>query len=169
MEIKGYTYGYKSVRGTLVSPEAVASREALMELGINWVCLAFSIRQEHYYSTEIRFDYKRSVPDLELIETIRHFHEHGIKVCLKPMIDTDDGMWRALIDFPDKTMFEEDSYWGKWFADYEAFLTHYAGIAQYTGCEMFCLGCEMLGTERKEAYWRKTIAAVRAVYDGKLT
>ena len=33
---------------------------------------------------------------------------------------------------------------------------------------MFCVGCEMLGTERKEELWRETIAAVRQVYHGKL-
>ena len=33
---------------------------------------------------------------------------------------------------------------------------------------MFCVGCEMLGTERKEELWRETIAAVRQVYHGEL-
>lgn len=84
------------------------------------------------------------------------------------MINSDDGIWRALIDFPDASMMEEDTYWAKWFASYQAFLTHYARLAQYTGCEMFCLGCEMLGTERKEVYWRQTIAMVREVYHGPL-
>ena len=103
------------------------------------------------------------MPDLELIGTISRFHERGVKVCLKPMINSDDGVWRALIDFPDENMLEEDTYWSRWFASYQAFLTHYARVAQYTGCEMFCLGCEMLGTERKETYWRQTIAMVREI------
>ncbi len=33
---------------------------------------------------------------------------------------------------------------------------------------MFCVGCEMLGTERKEEYWRRAIEAVRSVYTGPL-
>ncbi len=70
MEIKGYTYGYKAVKGTYKSEAAVRSREALMETGINWVCLAFSVRQKTYSSTEIYFDYRRSVPDLEIISTV---------------------------------------------------------------------------------------------------
>ena len=84
------------------------------------------------------------------------------------MINSADGVWRALIDFPDQNMFEEDNYWSRWFASYQAFLTHYAEIAEYTGCEMFCLGCEMLGTERQETYWRQTIAMVREIYHGPL-
>lgn len=168
MEIKGFTYGYHAGPGLYESEEGRYSQDALMDLGINWVCLAFPVSQKTYASTEILFDYRRNVPDLELIETVRRFRERGVKVCLKPMINCDDGMWRALINFPDQSMFEEDTYWGKWFAGYQAFLTHYARLAEYTGCEMFCLGCEMLGTERKEEYWRKTIAMVREVYHGPL-
>lgn len=169
MEIKGFTYGYKAVRGLYKSEEAKRSREALMNTGINWVCLAFSVKQKTYSSTEIYFDYRRSVPDLEIISTVEHFRRNNVKVCLKPMIDTEDGVWRALINFPDQTMFEEDRYWKTWFEFYKAYILHYAEIAEYSGCEMLCLGCEMLGTERKEAYWRDLIAAVRKVYSGKLT
>ncbi len=169
MEIKGYTYGYGATRGVYPSEAAFKSREALIDIGINWVCLAFSVKQDHYYSTDIMFDYRTSVPDLELITTIQHFHDKGVKVCLKPMIDCKDGVWRALISFPEQNMFNKDQYWPAWFESYSAFLTHYAQIAEYCGCEMFCLGCEMLGTERQEALWRETISKVRGVYSGKLT
>lgn len=169
MEIKGYTYGYDSRKGLLPTPEAYKSREALIETGINWVCLAFVINQKSYSSTEIFYDYAKNVSDLELIETINHFHERGIKVCLKPMINPADGMWRALIDFPDETMFNENSYWSKWFRSYKAFMLHYSEIAEYTHCEMLCIGCEMLGTERREAEWRDVIAGIRKIYSGPLT
>ncbi|MCR5595273.1 MAG: glycosyl hydrolase family 53 [Lachnospiraceae bacterium] len=169
MEIKGFTYGYQATKGVYPSREAIRSREALMETGINWVCLAFSVKQKSYSSTEIYFDYRKSVPDLEIISTVDHFHRNGIKVCLKPMIDSEDGVWRALIDFPDQTMFEQDYYWKTWFEYYQAYILHYARIAEYSHCEMLCLGCEMLGTERKESYWRDLIAEVRKVYSGKLT
>lgn len=168
MNIKGFTYGFYAARGLYDSEEGRYSQDALMDTGINWVCLAFPVNQKTYSSTEILFDYRKNVPDLELISTIARFHDRGVKVCLKPMINSDDGVWRALIDFPDETMLEEDTYWSQWFASYQAFLTHYARIAQYTGCEMFCLGCEMLGTERKETYWRQTIAMVREIYHGPL-
>lgn len=168
MNIKGFTYGYHAVRGLYDSEEGRYSQDALMDTGANWVCLAFPVNQKTYASTEILFDYRRNVPDLELLAAIKRFHDRGVKVCLKPMINSDDGIWRAYIDFPDGTMLEEDTYWAKWFASYQAFLTHYAQVAQYSSCEMFCLGCEMLGTERKEAYWRQTIAMVREIYHGPL-
>lgn len=168
MEIKGYTYGYVAKKGLYNSEEGIYSQNALVETGVNWVCLAFPVNQKTYSSTEIYFDYRHNVTDLEIIETVKRFHEKGIKVCLKPMINCSDGVWRALINFPDNAMMGEDRYWKQWFEFYQAFLEHYAQIAEYTGCEMFCLGCEMLGTERKEAYWRETIAKVRALYNGKL-
>jgi hypothetical protein len=168
MEIKGYTWGYNSRNGMYTSLEGIKSRALLTETGINWVCLAFSVKQKSYSSTEILFDYRYNVTDLEIISAIEDFHAHNIKVCLKPMIDTADGVWRAYINFPDLNMFGEDKYWKEWFEYYRAYLLHYAEIAKYTGCEMFCLGCEMLGTERKEEEWRRTVDAVKTVYDGKL-
>lgn len=168
MEIKGYTYGYGAKRGNLVTEPAVRSQELLMDIGINWVCIAFPISQRTYHDTQIFFDYRRNPSDLEIIGTIARFHERGIRVCLKPMINCDDGMWRAHVDFPDDTMFGEAPYWKEWFEYYTAFLTHYAQLAEYTGCEMFCLGCEMLGTERRDTEWRTLIAEVRRLYHGAL-
>ena len=168
MEIKGFTYGYSAKKGMYNCQKGIESQNALMDTGINWVCLAFPVNQKTYSSTEIYFDYRYNMPDLEIIDTINRFHEKNIKVCLKPMINCSDGIWRALIDFPDATMMEEDYYWKQWFDFYQAFLEHYAQIAEFTKCEMFCLGCEMLGTERKENYWRQTVAKVRKIYSGPL-
>lgn len=168
MEIKGYTYGYGARKGMYADPRAAKSRELLADIGINRVCLAFSVKQKSFSSTEILYDYAKNMSDLEIISTVQDFHSKGIKVCLKPMIDTEDGVWRALIDFPDMDMMGKDPYWDKWFSAYRAFLVHYAEIAAFTDCEMMCVGCEMLGTERKEQHWRETISAVREVYEGKL-
>ncbi len=166
MDIKGYTYGFSPCRkGLYLTPEAYRSRELLMADGINWVCLAFYVEQERYNSTEILYDYSRNVSDHELEETIRHFHENGVKVCFKPMVNSKDHIWRARIGFPEDAV----QYWDAWFASYTAFLEHYAEIAERTKCEMFCMGCEMLATERQEMRWRKTIEAVRALYHGELT
>jgi hypothetical protein len=140
-----------------------------MELGVNWVCLAFTVMQKSFAATEIMFDYKRTPTDKELSQTIAHFHENGVKVCLKPIINSADWVWRAHIDFPDYDMMGKDRYWKAWFEDYTAFILHYAEIAEDTGCEMFCLGCEMSATERKERYWRRLVKETRKVYHGSLT
>lgn len=168
MFMNGFTYGYDATKGNYRTENAMISQDKLVETGINWVCIANDISQETYYSTEILSDYKKSVTDKDLSFAIQRFHEKGVKVCLKPTLNCLDGVWRALIDFPDKTMSGEDIYWSKWFASYTSFMCHYAEIAQDEGCEMLCIGSELVGTERKEKYWRSLIEQVRQIYDGPL-
>lgn len=168
MEIKGYTYGYGGGSGAWRTAEAIASQDLLFQTNINWVCLAPSYNQQSYASTEILFDYRKNASDKDICFAIKRAHERGIKVCLKPMVNCLDGAWRAEIDFPDGDMTGRDVYWSRWFESYTAFLLHYAELAEDMGCEMFCLGCEMLGTERKIDYWRTLIAKVRRTYHGPL-
>lgn len=168
MEIKGFTYGYAGKRGDYRSEEGIRSQELLYQTGVNWVCLAFSILQKTANSTEINFDFGRSCSDRDIMAAVRRAHDHGVKVCLKPMINCADGVWRAKINFPDMGDGERDIYWDAWFENYGNFLRYYAELAEETGCEMFCVGCEMSGTERKEKHWRALLGEIRRVYSGKL-
>lgn len=168
MWIKGFTYGWMAGKGAYRTNEAIKSQDKLYDLGINWICIAFPVTQHSFTSTEIYYDYKKTITDKDIIFAINRAHDRGIKVCLKPVINCEDGMWRALIDFPDEDMMGSDKYWNKWFESYGAFLCHYAEIAEDTGCEMFCIGCEMNGTERKEKHWRNLIKEVRNIYHGPI-
>lgn len=161
--IKGYSYGFLAEKGDYASKEAVDSLKKLRETGTEWIALCMVVMQEEYKSTEIRFNYNETPTDLDLIYIIEQAHQLGFKVCLKPMINCKDEIWRARITFP-----EEGPYFDKWFYEYSGFLSHYAEIATYTNCEMFCLGCEMVGTEHKESHWRDTIESVKKVYNGPL-
>jgi len=168
MNIKGFTYGYAARRGDLSSAEAKESLLRLLDIGVNWVCLAFTVFQKTCSSTEIMFDFKRTPTDKEITETINGLREKGVAVCLKPILNCADGVWRAQIDFPDSDMLGRDRYWDDWFASYTAFITHYAEIARDTHCEMFCAGCEMGATERKESHWRECLGKIREIYGGLL-
>ena len=167
MEIKGFTYGFDARKGMLTDPRAVESMEKLASLGTNWVCLAMTIEQDHFYSTKFGFDYRKHSTDKELTFAINKLRSLGQKICLKPILNCADGTWRANIGFPEADWGDVD-YWKEWFSCYTAFICHYAEIAEDTGCEMLCIGCEMLGTERKEEHWRSLIAEVRKVYHGEL-
>ncbi|MCL2035878.1 MAG: glycosyl hydrolase family 53 [Oscillospiraceae bacterium] len=168
MEIKGFTYGYAAKRGDWRSPAGIKSQDLLYELGNNWVCLAVLNYQDSFHSTQIKFDFTRTPTDRDVTFAVEKAHSKGVKVCLKPMVNSDDYMWRAYIDFPDANMGEKDVYWSEWFKSYTAFMLYYAELAEELKCEMLCIGCEMLGTERKESYWRDLIAQLRKVYSGKL-
>ena len=167
MFVKGFTYGYDGRRGDYRSPEADQSMERLAALGGNWAALAFAVRQDTFHSTVIRPDYRWTVTDADVVYAVRKLHSLGLRVCMKPMVNCADGIWRAHIRFPEPEWGKTD-YWGEWFSSYSAFLSHYAELAQETGCEMFCVGCEMLGTEQKEDHWRRTIGQVREAYHGPL-
>ncbi len=166
-KIKGFTYGYDGKRGDYRTPEAGLSMDRLAALGGNWAALAFTVCQDTYHSTQIRPDYRYTVTDADVRAAAEGLHARGLKVCMKPIVNCLDGVWRANIDFPEREWGSGD-YWREWFDSYTAFLCHYAEIAEETGCEMFCVGCEMLGTERKEDNWRRVIAAVRGIYHGPL-
>ncbi|MCY0875182.1 MAG: glycosyl hydrolase family 53 [Firmicutes bacterium] len=164
--IKGMTYGWGASRGEYRTESAKDSLEQLRETGSEWIALSFWTWQDTVYSTEIPFDYGYTVTDRDIAAAVANAKELGLKVCLKPVVNSRDGIWRAHIGFPP----EEGSrpYWDKWFKSYEQFLVHYAELAQELGCEMFCVGCEMVKSEAQEAHWRAVIARVREVYQGPL-
>lgn len=167
-KICGYTYGYMGNRGEYRSPQGVASQQRLYDLGVNWICLAVANYQTKYYSTDIHADYLKTPTDRDIASVVERAHKRGIKVCLKPMVNTEDGVWRAHIGFPDLHMGDMDYYWKKWFISYKNFLLHYAELAQELKCEMLCIGCEMIGTEHRKYDWLYLIEQVRRVYTGKI-
>lgn len=141
---------------------------ALDEVGATWIGIAFAALQERAQSTEIPFEDAPTVTDDEVRWAIRQAKAQGLKVCLKPVVNVADGTWRAFIGFFDKEVPGEPS-WREWFASYETFIVHYARIAEAEGCEMLCIGCEMVQTDSREAEWRALIASVRDVYSGLVT
>lgn len=167
-KILGYTYGYMANRGEYRSPQGIKSQEKLYELGNNWVCLAIANYQKTFYSTDIYSDYKRTPTERDIKAFVERAHNKKVKVCLKPMLNSEDNMWRAHIGFPDLNMSDMDIYWNKWFESYTNYITYYAELAEELGCEMFCIGCEMLGTEHRKEDWIELIKKIRGIYSGKL-
>ncbi|MFN7250383.1 MAG: glycoside hydrolase family 113 [Anaerobacillus sp.] len=162
--IKGMTYGWNTTKGAYRTPDAVASLKKLKETGSEWIALSFYTFQPSYSSTEIVFDYGHTMTDRDIEFAVKQAKDLGLKVCLKPVVNCKDGIWRARIGFPQ----EATEYWDNWFASYENFLLHYAELANELGCEMFCIGCEMISTETRVSQWERVIKKVRAVYSGPL-
>ena len=71
------------------------------------------------------------------------------------------------------SFFDEDvpaePTWDEWFASYREYLNHYAVIAEQEGVELFCVGCEMVMTDKKADHWRQTIREVRQHFTGPIT
>ncbi|WP_138495127.1 glycoside hydrolase family 113 [Paenibacillus pinistramenti] len=164
----GMTWGWTGVRGTWNTPEAEFSMEEMAKLGVNWTAIALSALQETAQSTEIPFEEAPTVTDAEVRWAIRKAKSLGLKVCLKPVVNVRNGTWRAHIAFFDHEVPGEPS-WREWFQSYGRFIRHYAAIAEEEGCEMLCIGCEMVQTDKREDEWRALIAEVRDIYSGLIT
>jgi len=167
--IGGTTWGWTGVRGTWSGERAAKSMELMAErLAVNWTAITFAALQDHPQATVIKFREEPTVTDDEIRSSIRKAKELGLNVCLKPVVNCSDGTWRAHINFFDLDVPCEPK-WSDWFASYSEFMLHYARIAEETGCEMLCIGCEMVQTDRRERQWRALIAAIRGVYSGIIT
>ena len=164
----GMTWGWVGTRGTWDTPEADASMRAMAAHGVTWTALAYAAEQATPFSTEIPFESEPTVTDAEIVRAIGAAHDLGLKVCLKPVVNVADGTWRAHIGFFDQDVPGEPT-WSQWFASYHRFIVHAARIAEAEGCEMLCIGCEMVRADGQEAHWRRLIAEVRAVYRGPIT
>ncbi|QJD82045.1 glycoside hydrolase family 113 [Cohnella herbarum] len=166
--VNGMTWGWTGVRGTWMGPIAEDSMLRMSAMGVNWVAIALSAEQATAQSTTIPYREAPTVTDEETRWAIRNAKSLGMKVCLKPVVNCADGTWRAHISFFRQKVPGEPS-WSEWFASYGEFIVHYAKIAEQEGCEMFCVGCEMVQSDSREAEWRDLIAKVRAVYSGWIT
>ncbi|RIX53134.1 1,4-beta-xylanase [Paenibacillus nanensis] len=167
--VGGMTWGWTGVRGTWTGDNAEKSMSLMKDrLGVNWTAIAFGALQDHPQATEIKFREAPTVTDDEVRFAIAYAKLLGLRVCLKPVVNCANGTWRAHINFFDKDVPCEPK-WSEWFSSYTEFILHYARIAEETGCEMLCIGCEMVQTDRRETEWRELIAKVREVYSGPIT
>ncbi|SDX80701.1 hypothetical protein SAMN05518855_102269 [Paenibacillus sp. CF384] len=165
----GMTWGWTGIRGTWGTEQAERSMELMKEgLAVNWTAITFAALQEHPQATEIKYGDAPTVTDEEVRWAIEKAKSLGLQVCLKPVVNCANGTWRAHINFFDVDVPCEPK-WSEWFASYTRFMLHYAQMAEETGCEMLCVGCEMVQTDRRAAEWRALIAEVRLVYSGVIT
>lgn len=166
--VAGMTWGWTGIRGAWAADAASDSMAAMVDHGVTWTALAYAVEQATAQSTEMPWDQAPTVTQDEIVGAIRQAKAHGLKVCLKPVVNVSDGTWRAYIGFFDWDVPGEPS-WGDWFASYTEFILHAARIAATEGCEMLCIGCEMVRADAREDEWRTLIAAVREVYSGIVT
>lgn len=167
-QFAGMTWGWVGDTAAWNSPVAAESMTELASLGGNWVAIAFQGVQDTPQSTTIRYAAAPLVDDEDVRSAIRRAHQLGMKVCLKPVVNCASGTWRAHIGFFDHDVPGEPT-WSEWFASYSEFMIHYARIAEEEECALFCIGCEMVRADSREAEWRTLIRKVRAVYSGPIT
>lgn len=170
--IRGTSFGFLAKRGYFRSPQGMAQPARMASIGVNWVALNITVMQPNAFSTRMYQDYEYTPDDREIEDIVKELHQNNIKVMIKPMLESLDGIWRGQIQFPDAAGIiqgRKTEYWTPWFDSLIQSLEHYGRLAQDLGCEMFCLGCELDGSEKQTKHWHRTIDAVRKVYHGPLS
>ena len=140
--------------------ESDESLRRMAESNVEWVAIITWWFQENLTSTQIYSHPDYTPTNKSLKHAVQKAHELGMKVMLKPMIDTEDARnWPRWMIPPSE----------EWFANYEAFISSYARFAQENSIELFCVGCEFKTTEGDSFRWRQTISVVKKHYSGSLT
>ncbi len=169
---RGMSFGYLARPGYYASETARRAVDEMAEHGVTWIALMVTVVQESFASTRVFRDFEFTPTDGELQEIVARCHERGLRVMLKPMVECLDSAWRGRITFPDgdqQIQGRTSRYWDEWFSSHERALLHYARLADRTHCELFSVGCELVGTDHQSARWEATLARVREVYRGPLT
>jgi len=138
----------------------------LKAVGVGWISQTPFGWAPSATGTEIRFSSDHGLwgeTDDGLAKTAAAARALGIKTLLKPHVWVRHGAWQGDIAMA------TDADWAKWFASYEAFILHYAKLAESNGFEALAVGTELGKTTGRTADWKRLIARVRAVFHGKLT
>ncbi|MDE2511999.1 MAG: hypothetical protein KGL74_12825, partial [Elusimicrobia bacterium] len=148
-------------RDGYASPSAAKGLEEISATGAGWVALTPTLyvkdRRDSIVATGAD-----TPSDDSLRAAIRSARARGLKVALKPHVDSLAGGARAWL-------YPEDP--GRWFATYRENLLRYARLAREEKCDLFVVGTELalLTGPRDWKAWRSLIHDVRAVYPGPLT
>jgi hypothetical protein len=158
-----YTTDFSQAGNDLGSAASQQSLLSMSQMGANTVAINVWWFTPTITSTTIAPDYTRySTQDTSLETAINYVHSLGMKVVLKPMLDVDNGTWRANIN-PSSTNRNA------WFSNYSTFIDHYATIAQNYNVEMLSVGCELCDMEQYSSNWTTVINNARSIYNGSLT
>ena len=167
--LNAYTFGFCEKRGFT---RGTAWRWSLRELkrttGCNAVILPVCAWQEHTYSTSMESSGPNVMDEDDVRAVAAYARELGLRLILKAMVNCRDGYWRAYIRFFDQDVPTEPG-WAEWFDAWTAHVCRMAEMAETNKADLFCVGCEMVGTDGREAEWRALIREVRKRYHGPIT
>jgi hypothetical protein len=144
------------------SRHAARSLNDLAATGADSVALITSWYQPNARSTRIRPLAWRTPTDRSLARAIRRAKRLGLRVLLRPTVESRDGTPRARL---------RPRSVPAWFGSYRGFIKHYASLSQRLGVDMLSVGLEYrsLDGPGNAADWRRVIEAVRPRFTGPLT
>lgn len=140
--------------------EAERLVDTLTEVGADWVAVAPGWYQPDATASAVAPHPRRTPRDQDVAALIRKARAAGLRVLLKPFVDSLNGVWRAEFRPADPR---------GWMDTYADMVHHYAQIGADAGADMLSVGVELEFSQGWEAVWRGLIADVRQAYGGALT
>lgn len=140
----------------------------ILNCKVNAITFSFAAQQEHCYSTEINWTGSHMPKSNQLADLIQYSKSKGLKIIIKPMLNVNDGYWRAYIRFFDEDVPCEPK-WSEWFSSYNEYLIYYAQFCEKNNVDMLIIGCELVGTDHRQDEWRELVGKIRKTYSGLLT
>ena len=158
---KGVTVSCQTWGREWQTPEMAQTLDELKSLGANSVAIhPYARISEDGHVTFRTLDENRHIT-----VPLDWARERGLSVMMIPHI----AYWGTKFLWRGEINFARAEEWDNFFTDYENWIVAMARIAQAHGADVFCVGLEFTHAEQFPERWLKIIAAVRAVFDGKLT
>ncbi len=156
--ILGFNLACWSV-GCFSAPGGQKSLEDLAATKASWLAV---VQTRYMDSSTGRMLDKQATDEADIRAEIRRAKSLGLKVALKPHVDSQDGVYRGRIDPADKKT---------WWKEYDDYILGYARIAQEEKADLFVVGTELatMANPVQARRWKDLIARVRGAYRGPLT
>lgn len=153
----------------VASPDAINDNhiKPVIKVGANYTSImpfGFMRKLEHpeiIHNTDKQWFGETRAGAKQYIEELR---KNNIKIMIKPQI----WVWNG--EFTGNIKMSSEVNWKAFEETYSKFILEYAGLAQETKAEIFCIGTELENfVKERPEYWQNLITEIRAVYKGKLT
>jgi len=131
--------------------------------GVNHVALVVPYYLKNDTSVKIFKHPRFTVPMHTVERTMNDIIKRNMKVFLFPILRVEDksnGGWRGTLKPKDP---------GTFYKNYTKYILAFARLAQKFKVPVMSVGSELSSLDADQKQWRKVIAAVRKVYNGKLT
>jgi Ca2+-binding RTX toxin-like protein len=164
--------------GQILAETGLKAMNQIVATGSNTVTIIPNFFQEDKFSNSVALREgdpanpwdNESDTFAQVKQSILEAKARGLKVVVKPHVETVNRDWRATLTPTDPKA---------WFDSYKAMMVEYAKVEQEAGAEMICVGTEMNSmidpakvcsdSKTYTEKWGEIIDAVRAVYSGKVT
>ena len=145
------------------SPEMEKALDELKSLGVNSIAIHPYARIQE--DGRVVAGRRAGANTTHITTPLRWARERGMSAMLIPHV----AYWGTKFSWRGEINFVTPEEWDRFFSDYEAWIVQMASLAEEEKAEIFCVGLEFSHAQKYEERWRKIIAAVRAVYRGKVT